>query len=190
MSNFAVNKIGSENFFNIPNMLTVFRIIMIIPFVVSLLTDKYLLSVVVFCISGVTDILDGFIARRTGQVTKLGAILDPLADKLTLISAIICLSIKFPELVPFVGILLIKDLAMIVVGGVFLANGINLIAAKWYGKVSTAFFYLSAVSLVFFSKICLVDCSVLSLVLFSLTTLFMVFSLFRYFILCLKLLKK
>lgn len=174
---------------NLPNMLTIFRMFMIIPFVFSFLKDEYFLSVTILCMSGITDLLDGTVARKTGQTTRLGAILDPFADKLTLISAIICLSFKFSGLAPFVGVLLAKDLAMLIVGGIFLMNGIDPPAARWYGKVSTVLFYFSAVSLVFFSKICLLDCTVLSLVLFSVTTSFMLFSLLKYFFLCLKILR-
>ena len=174
---------------NVPNLLSVFRIFMIIPFVVSFLKDNYVLSIIILLISGITDMLDGFIARKMNQITKLGAVLDPLADKLTLISVIVCLSFKFSYLIPFVGILLVKDLSMIVVGGVFLLNKISPPPAKWYGKFSTAMFYFSVVTLVFFRKICEVECKELSLVLFSITTIFMIFSLIRYFVLCLNLIK-
>ena len=100
---------------NVPNLLSVFRIFMIIPFAISFLKDNYMLSLIVLVISGITDILDGLVARKLHQITKLGAILDPLADKLTLIAVILCLSFKFPYLFPFVGILLVKDLSMIIV---------------------------------------------------------------------------
>jgi len=178
----------SKNF-NVPNLLSVFRIFMIIPFVISFLKDNYVLSIIILLISGITDMLDGFIARKTNQVTKLGSVLDPLADKLTLISVIICLSFKFSYLIPFIGILLFKDLSMIIVGGVFLLNKINPPPAKWYGKFSTAMFYFSVVTLVFLRKICEVECKELSLILFSITTIFMIFSLVRYFVLCLNLIK-
>ena len=174
---------------NVPNLLSVFRIFMIIPFAISFLNDSYILSIIILTISGITDILDGLIARKLHQITKLGAILDPLADKLTLIAVILCLSFKFPYLFPFVGVLLVKDLSMIVVGGIFILNRINPPSAKWYGKISTAMFYFSVITLVFLKKICLVDCVELSVILFSVTTIFMVFSLVRYFILCLNLVK-
>lgn len=174
---------------NVPNLLSVFRILMIMPFSISFIEDNYLFSMVVLLMSGITDFLDGFIARKFNQITKLGAVLDPLADKLTLIAVMLCLSFKFPYLIPFVSILLIKDLSMIIVGGVFIFNKINPPSARWYGKVSTAMFYFSVITLVFLRKICSVDCTEFSLVLFSITTIFMIFSLVRYFILCLNLIK-
>lgn len=175
--------------FNVPNMLSFFRILMIIPFVISFLKGNYVLSLLILCISGITDILDGIIARKTNQITKLGKFLDPVSDKLTLIAVVICLSLKFSEIIPFVGILLVKDLSMLVAGGVLIANGVELPAARWYGKISTAAFYVSVISLVLLREVFLVNSSLLTVLFFSVTTALMIFSLFKYFVLCLDLLK-
>lgn len=182
-------RFSKECVFNVPNMLSFFRILMIIPFVISFLKGNYVLSLLILCISGITDILDGIIARKTNQITKLGKFLDPVSDKLTLIAVVICLSLKFSEIIPFVGILLVKDLSMLVAGGVLIANGIELPAARWYGKISTAAFYVSVISLVLLREVFLVNSSLLTVLFFSVTTALMIFSLFKYFVLCLDLLK-
>ncbi len=182
-------RFSKECVFNVPNMLSFFRILMIIPFVISFLKGNYVLSLLILCISGITDILDGIIARKTNQITKLGKFLDPVSDKLTLIAVVICLSLKFSEIIPFVGILLVKDLSMLVAGGVLIANGVELPAARWYGKISTAAFYVSVISLVLLREVFLVNSSLLTVLFFSVTTALMIFSLFKYFVLCLDLLK-
>ena len=182
-------RFSKECVFNVPNMLSFFRILMIIPFVISFLKGNYVLSLLILCISGITDILDGIIARKTNQITKLGKFLDPVSDKLTLIAVVICLSLKFSEIIPFVGILLVKDLSMLVAGGVLIANGVELPAARWYGKISTAAFYVSVISLVLLREVFLVNSYLLTVLFFSVTTALMIFSLFKYFVLCLDLLK-
>ena len=182
-------RFSKECVFNVPNMLSFFRILMIIPFVISFLKGNYVLSLLILCISGITDILDGIIARKTNQITKLGKFLDPVSDKLTLIAVVICLSLKFSEIIPFVGILLVKDLSMLVAGGVLIANGVELPAARWYGKISTAAFYVSVISLVLLREVFLVNSSLLTVLFFSVTTALMIFSLFFFFVLCLDLLK-
>ena len=95
--------------FNIPNMLSFIRIIIIIPFVLYFLNDDYLFAALMLVLSGVSDMFDGIIARKLNQITKLGKILDPVADKLTLTAVIICMGVKFPEIVPLVVILILKD---------------------------------------------------------------------------------
>jgi len=184
-----VTQITNKKILNVPNALSFFRLLMIIPFLLAFLKDMYVMSIAVLCVSGITDILDGFIARKTGQITKFGTIIDPLADKFTLIAVVVSLSIKFPELLPFVGVLLIKDFSMIVVAGVFIWNKIEPPAARWYGKLSTALFYVSTICSVCLSKIFFINCTELSVILFSITTIFMIFSLVRYFVLCLNLIK-
>jgi cardiolipin synthase len=83
----------------LPNLLTLARIAMV-PFLIVLLQDgEYLMSLIVFLVAGITDGLDGYIAKRYDAESELGAILDPLADKALLVSSYIMLSIL--ELIPF-----------------------------------------------------------------------------------------
>ena len=66
---------------HIPNILTIFRFILIPFIVLNLANDKYLAAFVIFTVSGLTDILDGFIARKFNFITNFGKLIDPLADK-------------------------------------------------------------------------------------------------------------
>lgn len=79
---------------NTPNKLTLFRIILVPAFMATLLIDdipnNYLISILIFLIASITDMLDGKIARKTGSITDFGKFADPLADKLLVMSAFIC----------------------------------------------------------------------------------------------------
>jgi CDP-diacylglycerol--glycerol-3-phosphate 3-phosphatidyltransferase len=85
--------IGAESL-NVPNVLTLVRILLIPVFIILFVNptpDQSLAAAIIFAVAAVTDMLDGYIARRTGQVTKLGKLLDPIADKLLVLSALILL---------------------------------------------------------------------------------------------------
>ncbi len=172
---------------NIPNILSLARIIIIVPFVLYFLNDDYLASAFVLIVSGFSDMFDGVIARSLGQITPLGKVLDPLADKLTLTAVIICMGIKFPEIVPFVVILILKDLSMLIAGSFLIKKGIEPPAARWYGKVATVFFYVSVIIIVALKAIWGVNRPIVSISLLSVTSAFMLFALFKYFIIFLKL---
>ena len=170
-----------ENF-NIPNILSFIRIIIIVPFVLYFLNDDYLLAALMLIFSGLSDMFDGLIARKLNQITKLGKVLDPVADKLTLTAVIICMGIKFPEI-----ILILKDVSMLIAGSFLLKKGIEPPAAKWYGKLSTVFFYISVIIIVALKAIWEINSPVISISLLSATAVFMLFALFKYFIIFLKL---
>jgi cardiolipin synthase (CMP-forming) len=78
---------------NVPNMITLARIILVPAFVTALLYQSYEYALVIFVVAGLSDTLDGLVARRTGQKTKLGAFLDPLADKALLLTSFILFSV-------------------------------------------------------------------------------------------------
>lgn len=89
----AWRDIGADSL-NVPNVLTLLRILLIPVFIILFVNptpDQSLAAAIVFAVAAVTDMLDGYIARRTGQVTKLGKLLDPIADKLLVLSALILL---------------------------------------------------------------------------------------------------
>ncbi len=83
---------------NIPNLLTILRIVLIPLFIILLLYERHQASLVVFVIAAVTDFFDGLIARKSGQTTELGSFLDPLADKFLLVSSFVLFA--FHKLVP------------------------------------------------------------------------------------------
>lgn len=175
---------------NVPNMLSLLRIFIIIPFVVYFFKEQYVSAGVMLAISGISDMLDGLIARKFNCITRLGKLLDPVADKLTLAAVVICLGVKIPSLLGIVIILIFKDLSMMIAGGILLKKGIDPPASRWYGKLSTAFFYFSVIVIVGIKAILGIDIPVLTLVLLVITTFLMIFSLINYFLLFLGLINE
>ncbi|MBQ4560087.1 MAG: CDP-diacylglycerol--glycerol-3-phosphate 3-phosphatidyltransferase [Tyzzerella sp.] len=124
---------------NLPNKLTVLRVIMIPFFVLFMLTDwagaasKYI-ALAIFCVASFTDYLDGHIARKNNLVTNFGKFMDPLADKLLVCSALICLIPRLPAWI----VLIIIAREFIISGFRLVAsdNGI-VIAASYWGKFKT-----------------------------------------------------
>ena len=105
---------------NLPNSLTVLRILLVPVFVGLLLYDHYDLGLVVLLIAALTDVLDGLAARLTDQRTRLGEYLDPLADKLMLMSAIITLSVL--DFIPVWAVIVVVSRDAILLAGTLLAN--------------------------------------------------------------------
>ena len=138
---------------NLPNKLTVLRVIMIPFFVVMLMLDgganqmyRYI-AAVIFIIASFTDFLDGSIARKYGLVTNFGKFMDPLADKLLVCSALICL-IELGQL-PAWMVLIIISREFIISGFRLVAsdNGV-VIAASYWGKWKTVFQMISVILLI------------------------------------------
>lgn len=129
---------------NIPNILTILRFILIPIISYFIFTGHYLLGFIFFTISGITDILDGAIARKFNLVTNFGKLMDPLADKLTQISVLATL--VFQKIIPFwiLVVVLLKELLMII-GASFLYGKDVVVYSKWFGKLATVLFYLAIV---------------------------------------------
>lgn len=127
---------------NIPNILTLFRIVLIPFIVISIVNNEYIIAIMFFIISGLTDVLDGFIARKFNFITDFGKLIDPLADKLTQISTLIVLVIK--GLIPYwiLIIILLKEVIM-VCGASFLYGKSTVVSSKWFGKLSTVVLYIA-----------------------------------------------
>lgn len=132
----------------VPNALSLMRIIIIVPFVMAVLSDDYMTGVSILIISALTDFLDGVIARKFDQVTELGKMLDPTADKITLTAVMVCVGIKFPEVFPFMIVLIAKEIVMLIAGAVLIFLKQTPPAAKWYGKVATVMFYVSIILII------------------------------------------
>lgn len=141
-----------KEIFSIPNILSYFRIVLIPVFVVLYVNSVkgigyHFAAVGVLVLSGITDFLDGKIARSCNMVTELGKVLDPVADKLTQASIMGCLAIHYRLIFPFIGLLVVKEITMAVLGLVFLKKDRKLKGAHWYGKVATTVFYLVMITL-------------------------------------------
>lgn len=133
----------------IPNLLSVIRIALIPVFAVMYLQGNQILAIIILAVSGLTDLFDGKIARRFNQVSALGKILDPVADKLTQITIAVILFICFRNsssgMINAFGwvflVFLIKEGIMVVGGLVMLLLNIRPGAAEMPGKVATCTFY-------------------------------------------------
>lgn len=129
---------------HIPNALTIIRILLIPFIILYIFTGNYTLAFLLFTISGLTDIADGFIARKFNLISNFGKLMDPLADKLTQIATLTSLVIT--DIIPIwiLIIVLLKEFIMIV-GASFLYGKDVVVYSKWYGKLATVLFYIAIV---------------------------------------------
>lgn len=137
-------------FWNIPNTLSIVRIILIIPFVLLFFKGgNYLYGACAMLIlSGLSDMLDGIIARKFNQITPIGQILDPIADKLTQAAVAVCMIIsyiEYPAIVALFVVFFVKELIMAIGSSILFFKGKRPTPAKWYGKIATVSFYVSVV---------------------------------------------
>ncbi|MBQ7001155.1 MAG: CDP-alcohol phosphatidyltransferase family protein [Oscillospiraceae bacterium] len=142
--------------FTIPNFLSLFRFLLI-PVYVSIYlhaeTDSdYLLAGIVLAISCLTDLVDGKIARHFNMISKVGKVLDPLADKFTQLALILCLSDRYPLLYPVLALFLIKEFFQLIVFIIHLRKGQALDGALMAGKVCTTVLFSSLIMLVLFPR--------------------------------------
>lgn len=176
--------------FTVANILTFCRIVLIAPFLYFFITERYIEATAILTASGLSDCFDGLLARKLNQVSDLGKLLDPVADKLTLVAVAVCICIMFPIVIPLMIILALKDLLMLCGGLYMIKKGIKPPAAKWYGKVGTIVFYFSVCLIVFLKAFYQIESDILTIVLMSLTAITMIFALVKYFQLFLKLKKE
>jgi len=138
----------SARIVTVPNLLTVFRMVLIPVFVSLLFYQRFVLALIVFIVAGITDGLDGLLARRFNQKSQLGTILDPIADKLMLVTSFIVLSLKavFPQPLPphlpvplWVTVAVISRDVFILVGAaaINIVTGFRGFRPSWLGKVNT-----------------------------------------------------
>ena len=162
---------------SIPNLISLIRLAMIPLILWSYTEDRAGWAVALIVVSGVSDVADGYIARRFHQITELGKVLDPIADKLTQIAVAFILCYTFTAIIPLVVVLVVKELLMLLLGLRMMRRGAKPISAKWWGKVSTSSFYLGVVIVMLFSdQLGGVGVTVISILIFVL----MLFSLFQY----------
>ena len=168
----------------IPNALSLLRIL-IVPFAAwAFLKDQLLLAVILVAISGLTDCFDGIIARKFNQITELGKMLDPLADKLTQGVVALCLVVRYAAIRPFFLLFIFKELVMLCCAIVLLKRKKRPCAAKWYGKVATTLFYISVGFILVMDGVLHMPWEVYSgttYVLLLATALMMLYSAFEYF---------
>ena len=133
-----------SNIWTISNVLTMIRLILVPVFVAVYRSGYPKWALAVFCAASLTDLLDGYLARKLNQITDFGKLFDPLADKLMVLTALFCQGTAgvFPWLP--VLIVLVKELLM-VLGGLFLFEKDVVVYANYFGKTATVFFLTSLI---------------------------------------------
>jgi len=141
----------------LPNIISIFRICLVPVFVVAYIIDtngvKYS-AIIIYAVAGLSDFLDGFLARKFDAQSKLGKLLDPLADKLMTFTAIICITVSKPILLWAVIVFFVKEICM-GIGGLVIHKvaHVELPPSNIVGKISTAVFFLACGVLLLFNNI-------------------------------------
>ena len=141
-----------KEFLTIPNMLSLFRLTLIPVYIFIYLTadgpSDHFIAAAILAVSCLTDLLDGKIARHFDMVSTVGKILDPVADKLTQFTLMVCLSIKHPTLRTVLILFVIKESFQSIAGLIHLRRGRMLSGALIAGKICTAVLFVSLILLV------------------------------------------
>ena len=133
-----------SNVWTIPNVLTIIRIILIPVFVILFFRGYKMAALAVFCAASLTDMLDGYLARKLNQITDFGKLFDPLADKLMVLTAMVCQTFWGP--LPLVAVIIVaaKELVM-VLGGVFMLSRDVVVYSNYFGKAAQVGFIASLI---------------------------------------------
>lgn len=177
---------------NTPNKLTLLRVFLVPAFIIFLLCKdipyNFLFALILFVLASITDFIDGFLARRNNQVTTFGKFLDPLADKILVISALVCFSYMGLAHPVAVIIIIAREFMVTSIRLVAATGDGTVIAASWIGKVKTVIQMVAIIlplTLVTFSQITqyeLFNASLLSVVLNWISAAFTVYSGIEYLI--------
>lgn len=136
----------------IPNLLSLFRLALIPVYMLIYLnatqSSHYFLSAAILAVSCMTDLIDGKIARHFNMISTIGKILDPLADKATQFTLIVCLAVRYPVLWYLVGLFVVKEGFQLIAGGITLRKGMMLEGALLSGKLCTTVLFVSLIVLV------------------------------------------
>ena len=134
---------------NIPNMLTIFRIILIPFFAVSILNEFYTYAIILFTIAGISDVLDGYLARKHNIVSEFGKVADPIADKLMQFTAILTLTINGAIEPIIIIIFSVREILMGLGTILLFKNKHTFNSANWYGKITTFLIYAAVILILF-----------------------------------------
>ncbi len=137
----------------VPNLLSLVRLALI-PLIVWLYcgAKRPLAAIGVIVLSGISDIVDGYVARKYSMVSDLGKILDPIADKLTQAALLVCLLFTYDLMLALIVIFVAREMSMIVMGMVAIKRSDEVNSAKWYGKLNTVVIYGVMVALILFPR--------------------------------------
>lgn len=129
----------------IPNIISIIRILLVPVFCALYFTPLRWVSFIVLILSGISDVLDGMIARKFNLISKVGKVLDPIADKLFQLSTVTCLCIDGAVGWWLPALMVAKDLFMLIGGSVFYHKTHAVIASRWYGKLTSCLLFLTFV---------------------------------------------
>ena len=136
----------------IPNILSLFRLLLIPVYVIIYVnatrSSDYYLAAGILAVSCLTDLIDGKIARHFNMISTIGKILDPLADKATQFTLILCLAVTHPILWYLVALFIVKESFQLIAGGINLRKGKMLKGALFSGKICTTVLFISLIILV------------------------------------------
>lgn len=151
----------NQNFKNeiltIPNLLSIFRLLLIPVYITIYLNSNqpsdYFLAATILTVSCLTDLIDGQIARRFNMITDVGKFLDPLADKLTQFSLILCLSVRHASLLYVVVLFFIKEMFQLIAYVISVKKGLTMTGSFLAGKICTTVLFMSLILLVLLPNI-------------------------------------
>lgn len=128
---------AGSRIWTIPNLLSMLRLALVPVFLVLIVVGSYVAALVVLVVASLTDLLDGYLARRLRQVTRLGQLLDPAADRLYIFAALVGLAAN--DLVPWwiVVVIVARDVFLLVLGIVLANHGYGPLPVHQLGKVAT-----------------------------------------------------
>ena len=154
--------------FTIPNILSLFRLILIPVYIHIYLNAQsladYHLAAAILAVSCLTDAVDGQIARRFNMITAVGKVLDPLADKITQFTLIVCLAMRHPVLWSIIGLFVAKELFQFVAGYIIVRHGRILKGAQISGKICTTVLFVSLILMVMMPGLSIQAVNIISIV--------------------------
>ena len=154
--------------FTIPNILSLFRLLLIPVYVAIYLNADsladYYIAAGILAVSCLTDLVDGKIARHFHMISTLGKFLDPLADKVTQFTLIICLTVRYPLLWTIVGLFVVKEVFQLIAAAVNFRKGRVLKGALMTGKVCTTIHFVRLVVMVLLPMLDIMVINIITLV--------------------------
>ena len=160
---------------NLPNFLTIIRLLLVPIMAYFLISRDFTLAILFYVLASVTDILDGYIARKYNLITDLGKILDPLADKLLQFSALVGLWVV--DVIPFwiTLVFFLKEIFMGLGAIKLLRRNDVVVSSKWFGKLSTILFFIAIVFSMFSEYFIMLKPYVLPMFILAILSLFFAF---------------
>ena len=130
----------------IPNILTIIRLCLIPIFIwLYCARDEYLITAIILILSGITDIVDGYIARHFNAISDLGKILDPIADKLTQGAMLICLCTRFDYMIAVIVAMAVKEITLGIITLILINKTQRVQSSRWHGKAATVILYATVI---------------------------------------------